>query len=134
MSDVTEPEVAQPSKAALWSGRVLTVLIGLLLLFSGIMKIVGGPDLEKGFEQLGLPPSIAVPLGVVEIACVLIYLFPRTTVLGAILLTGYLGGAICTHWRVGDLFVWQVVFALLVWLATALREPRLWAVFWRTSA
>lgn len=128
----TAIEPPRPSATVLWSGRVLTGLIAAVFLLSGAMKLLGGPELDKGFEQMGLPQSMAVPLGVVEIACVLVYLAPRTTVLGAILLTGYLGGAICTHWRVGELFVGQVVFALLVWLATAFRERRLWAVLWRS--
>lgn len=131
MSDESARVRAPRAPAVVWSGRILTALIGAVFLLSGAMKLAGGPELQQGFEQMGLPQSMAAPLGVIEIICVLAYFWPRTAVLGAILLTGYLGGAICTHWRVGELFVGQVVLAVLVWLATALREPRLWDVCWR---
>jgi MFS family permease len=75
--------------------------------------------------HLGLPESMIKPLAVLEISCVVIYLIPQTAVLGAILLAGYLGGAICTHWRVGDPFVVQIVLGIFVWLGIYLREPRL---------
>jgi DoxX-like protein len=69
-----------------------------------------------------------IPLGILELACTVIFLIPATSVLGAILLAGYMGGAICTHWRVGDPFLPQVGIALVVWLAVYLREPRLRAL------
>jgi len=69
-----------------------------------------------------------VPLSILEFACAVVYLIPATSVLGAILLTGYLGGAICTHWRVGDPFVIQAVLGLFVWLGIYLREERLKAL------
>jgi hypothetical protein len=75
--------------------------------------------------HLGLPPSLVTPLAILELSCVAIYLVPPTSVLGAILLTGYLGGAICTHLRVGDPFVVQIVLGLFVWLGLYLREDRL---------
>ena len=78
--------------------------------------------------HLGLPESLTIPLAVLEIACVLVYLIPATSVLGAILLTGYMGGAICTHLRVGDPFVVQIAVGVLVWLALYLRDPRLRAL------
>jgi hypothetical protein len=80
---------------------------------------------EKGFAHLGLPESMIRPLGVLELSCVIIYLIPRTSVLGAILLAGYMGGAICTHWRVGEPFILQASLGILVWLGLYLREPRL---------
>jgi hypothetical protein len=92
------------------------------------MKFVGGPAVEQGFAQLGLPLSMRVPLGVLEAACTLVYLIPATSVLGAILLAGYVGGAICTHWRVGDPFFLQVLIAILIWVGIYLREPRLKAL------
>jgi len=78
--------------------------------------------------HLGLPESMVIPLGILEAACTVIYLIPATSVLGAILLAGYMGGAICTHWRVGDPFVGQIAIALVIWLAIYLREPRLKAL------
>ena len=111
-----------------WVGRVISVLVSLVFLFSGFMKLKGGPELEQGMAHLGLPMSIVVPLAILELACVAVYLIPPTAVLGAVLLTGYLGGAICTHLRVGDPFVVQIVLGLLVWLGIYLREDRLKAL------
>jgi len=115
-----------------WIGWVLTGLIVALLLMSGVTKLMGGQDLAEGFEKLGLPPAISVPLAIVEIAAALLYLLPPTSVLGAILVTGYMGGAICTHWRVGDPVVVQTLVGVIAWLGVYLREPRLWTILpWR---
>ena len=111
-----------------WVGRVLSVLVSSLFLFSAVMKFKGGPDLEAGMAHLGLPMSLVVPLAILELACVAIYLIPPTAVLGAVLLTGYLGGAICTHLRVGDPVVVHIVLGGLIWLGIYLREERLWKV------
>ena len=111
-----------------WTGRVITVLVSLLFLFSAAMKFVGGAEVKEGMAHLGLPESMIIPLGILEAACTIIYLIPATSVLGAILLAGYMGGAICTHWRVGDPFVGQIAIALVIWLAIYLREPRLKAL------
>jgi hypothetical protein len=78
--------------------------------------------------QLGLPESMLTPLSILELACAVVYLIPATSVLGAILLTGYIGGAICTHWRVGDPFFIQAALGILVWLGIYLREERLKAL------
>jgi DoxX-like family len=109
-------------------GWVISILSSLLFLFSASMKLKGGPELATGMEHLGLPDSMVMPLAILELSCVVIYLIPQTSVLGAILLAGYLGGAICTHWRVGDPFVVQIVLGLLVWLGIYLREDRLKAL------
>lgn len=111
-----------------WTGRVITVLVSLLFFFSAAMKFVGGAEVKEGMAHLGLPESMVIPLGILEAACTVIYLIPATSVVGAILLAGYMGGAICTHWRVGDPFVGQVAIALVIWLAIYLREPRLHAL------
>jgi len=103
----------------------MSVLASLLFLLSASMKLKGGPELAQGLAHLGLPVSLTVPLAVLELACVLIYLVPATSVLGAILLTGYLGGAICTHLRVGDPFHVQIALGIFVWLGLYLREGRL---------
>lgn len=116
------------SGKAVWTGWVISVLASLVFLFSGLMKVKGGPELEQGLAHLGLPASMILTLAVLEIACVVIYLIPPTAVLGAILLAGYVGGAIVTHWRVGDPVVVQIVLGLLVWLGIYLREPRLKAL------
>jgi uncharacterized membrane protein YphA (DoxX/SURF4 family) len=117
--------MAAPVGKIVWVGRVLSVLTSLVFLMSGVMKLKGGPQLEEGFAHLGLPMSMQVPLAILEISCGVIYLIPATSVLGAILLAGYMGGAILTHWRVGDPFIAQIVLGLLVWLGLYLREQRL---------
>lgn len=116
------------SGKVVWTGRVITVLVSLLFFFSAAMKFVGGAEVKEGMVHLGLPESMVIPLGILEAACTVIYLIPATSVLGAILLAGYMGGAICTHWRVGDPFVGQTAIALVIWLAIYLREPRLKAL------
>jgi hypothetical protein len=108
-----------------WTGRVILLLASLVFLVSAFMKLRGGLELKQGFDHLGLPETMIVPLAILEIACVVVYAIPSTSVLGAILLTGYMGGAICTHWRVGDPFVVQIVLGILVWLGLYLREDRL---------
>jgi hypothetical protein len=95
---------------------------------SGIGKFVGGEELTQGMALLGLPESMVQPLAILELACVVLYLVPTTSVIGAILLAGYMGGAICTHWRVGDPFVTQIALGVAVWLGLWLREPRLRAL------
>ena len=108
-----------------WFGRVISVLAALVFAMSAIMKLKGGPDIAQGMAHLGLPESLITPLAVLELSCVVIYLIPATSVLGAILLTGYMGGAICTHLRVGDPFFVQIAVAICVWLGLYLREDRL---------
>jgi hypothetical protein len=108
-----------------WVGRVISGLVSLVFLMSAFMKLKGGPELSQGMAHLGLPESMVTPLAILELTCVVVYLVPMTAVLGAILLTGYLGGAICTHWRVGDPFYTQIVLGVLVWLGIYLREAQL---------
>jgi len=108
-----------------WVSWVISVLICLMFLFSAFLKIKGGPEVLQGMGHLGMGPELLTPLAIVEISCVVLYLIPATSVLGAILLTGYIGGAICTHLRVGDPFYVQILLGVLVWLALYLREDRL---------
>ena len=108
-----------------WVGRAISALASLALAASAFMKLRGGPELTQGMAHLGLPESLVVPLAILEISCVVVYLVPATSVLGAILLTGYMGGAICTHVRVGDPFVTQLALGIFIWLGLYLRESRL---------
>jgi hypothetical protein len=108
-----------------WVGRVISVLPSLVFAISAFMKLKGGAEVTEGMAHLGLPEPLIVPLAILEISCVVIYLIPATTVLGAILLTGYIGGAICTHLRVGDPFFLQIAIGIFVWLGLYLRESRL---------
>ena len=108
-----------------WVGRVVSILVSLVFAMSAFMKLKGGAELMREMAHLGLPESLITPLSILEISCVVIYLIPPTSVLGAILLTGYIGGAICTHVRVGDPFFIQVALGIFVWLGLYLRENRL---------
>jgi hypothetical protein len=113
----------------LWTGWILGVLPSLLLVFSGTMKLMKSEDLVKGFEHLGYPEHLALALGIVEVGCTLVYLIPRTAVLGAILLTGYLGGAVATHVRLLEVqFLAPLVLGVLVWGGLYLRDPRVRAL------
>ena len=109
-----------------WTGWVISILPCLMFLVSAFFKFRGGPEVEKGFAHLGLKPSLMLPLGILEVACVAVYLIPPTAVLGAVLLTGFIGGAICTHLRVGDPFYVHIVLGMMIWLGIYLRENRLW--------
>lgn len=111
-----------------WGGRVISGLVSLVFLMSAFMKLKGGAEVTEGMAHLGLAESLIVPLAVLELSCVVIYLIPATSVLGAILLAGYIGGAICTHLRAGDPFYLQIGFGILVWLGLYLRESRLKAL------
>ena len=116
------------SKKALWIGWILGMLPMPLMLFSGIMKFIMPADAVKSFADLGWPVRLALALGILELACTILYLIPRTAVLGAILLTGYMGGAIATHVRIGEPFWMQATIGVLFWLGLYLRDPRLRAL------
>src|SRR5258705_11072343 len=108
-----------------WIGRVVSTLASLVFLMSGVMKLKGGAEVMQGMDHLGLPASLILPLAIIEISCVVIYLIPKTSILGAILLTGFIGGAICAPLRVGDPFYVQIIIGILIWLGLYLREDRL---------
>jgi len=125
-------QMAPVSKGRLWAGRIMSALPVLFLLMDGVMKLVKPEFVVKATVQLGYPESVIFGLGIVVLVCVILYVVPRTAVLGAILLTGYLGGAVATHVRVGDpLFshaLFPVYFAMLLWGGLYLREERLRAL------
>jgi len=106
-------------------GLGATAITALMLGASAAMKFKGGPELTEGFKHLGLPEDLRIGLGILELTVLSIYLFPRTSVLGAILITGYLGGAVCTHLRVGDPIWGPLVPGVLAWAGLWLRDPRL---------
>ena len=116
------------SNKVVWVGRVISILVSLVFLLSGFLKLKGGPELTEGMAHLGLSESLVIPLAILEISCVAIYLIPATAVLGAILLTGYLGGAILTHLRVGDPLISHTLFPIyvgaLLWAGLYLRDAR----------
>jgi hypothetical protein len=114
------------SKASFWTGRVLTTLITLFMLLDGVFKLIKPQPVVEATTKLGYPASVILPLGVTLIACTILYAIPRTAVLGAILLTGYLGGAVATHVRVGASdWIYAVVFGVVAWLGIYLRDAKL---------
>ncbi len=120
--------MTSPSPKALWTGRALTALPSLLLAFSAVMKLRRTPEVLEGFTHLGLSHSLILPLGILELACVVVYLIPRTAVLGAILVTGYFGGAIVSHLRLGEPVYSHVLFGMMIWGGLYLRDLRLRAL------
>jgi hypothetical protein len=114
----------------LWAGRILTAIPALMLLISGVMKVMRVPMVVSSFtNQFGYPASAVVPIGLIELTCVILYLIPRTTVLGAILVAGYFGGAIATHLRIGDpSLIGPLILGVMAWGGLYLREPRLRAL------
>ncbi|HEV7515956.1 MAG TPA: DoxX family protein [Thermoanaerobaculia bacterium] len=117
-------------KGRLWAGRIMSGLTALFLLFGGVMDLVKPPYVVEGTLKMGYPENIIFGLGVVVLACTILYLIPRTAVLGVILLTGYLGGAVATHVRMNDLrsVPVPVVVAALLWGGLWLRDSRLRAL------
>lgn len=127
MSSVVQP--APTSRWMVWTGYVVTAIPVLMLIFSGVMKFLKPPSFVEEFERLGYGENLALIIGILEIGCTIIYLIPRTAVLGAILLTGYLGGATATHVRIGDpSFFAPVIVGVLVWLGLYLRDSRVRAL------
>ena len=124
----TDAETIPASTKMLWTGRIVSAVPVLMLIMSALMKFAKPPPVVEGFAHLGLSVTLAFGLGALELACTAIYLVPRTAALGAILLTGYLGGAIVTHLRVGDPFIGPIIFGVLIWAGLFLREPRLRAL------
>jgi hypothetical protein len=117
-----------------WTGRVISALLVLLFGVFGVMKFQPvPPEAAQGLEAIGWKESQLPGLGILELACTILYAIPQTAVLGAILLTGYMGGAIATHVRVGEGVIPHIIIGVLVWLGLFLREPRLRAILpWRT--
>jgi hypothetical protein len=97
----------------------------LFLLFDSVIHVLNVPPVVQAFAQLGFPDTLALAIGIVELVCIALYVFPRTSVLGAILLTGYLGGATAIQVRVGGSFVFSIIVGVLVWAGLYLRDERL---------
>ena len=112
-------------KKTIWAGRVVSGLAAAPFLLSSAMKFAGAPNVMQGFDHLGWPQTMILRLGILEAACVLFYLVPATSVFGAVLLTGYIGGAIATHLRIGEPVIAQSIIGVLIWLGIYLRDSRL---------
>ena len=121
----TQPRTANLSRA----GTVISVLVGAFLLFDAVIHVLRIGPVVESFADLGFPAGAAVPIGVLELACLALYAILRTSVLGAILLTGYLGGAVCAHVRVEapllSTALFPVYVGIAVWAGLYLRNAKL---------
>ena len=116
------------AKRSLWAGRIISALVVLFLLFDAVTKLMKIAPVLEAFTRLGYSLSLAVPIGVVLLVCTIVYAIPPTSVLGAILLTAYLGGATVTQVRAGQPFYFPIIFGVLVWGGLYLGENRLHAL------
>jgi hypothetical protein len=119
-------QFAPTSKAALWTGRVMGALPVLLVLFGSVVKLMRVPSVVEAFTRTGLPQGLILPVGIIELLCCVFYVIPQTAVLGAILMTGLLGGATVTTLRIGDpTYPMPVILGMLAWGGLFMRDPRL---------
>jgi hypothetical protein len=125
-------QTAAVSKGRLWTGRILSGFAVLFLLFDSIIKLMVIPAVVDSFRQLGYPVSVSRGIGLLQLVCLAVYVIPRTSALGAVLLTGYLGGAVATHVRVGSPLFSHILFpiyvAALIWGGLYLRDDRVRAL------
>jgi hypothetical protein len=124
-------QTAHVSKKSVWTGRIISALVVLFLLFDGVTKVMKEAHVLAAAAQLGFTERTIVGIGALLLACTAVYVIPRTSILGAILLTGYLGGATVTNVRAGDpLFetLFPVIFGVLVWGGLFLRDEPLRAL------
>lgn len=128
----SELPTAAASNKLLWTGRILSILAVLFMLFDAGAHLFKPAPVVQAFLQLGFPLRLSICLGIIQLVCVLIYVIPRTAILGAVLITGYLGGAVAIHMRVGNP-VFECVFPILIgiffWGGLLLRDSRLRAIF-----
>lgn len=128
-----EPPAPPTSRRLLWAGRIVSALPVPLLVLSGVMKLAQPRAVVEGLAKYGYAPELAFGIGVVELVCVALYVVPQTAVLGAILLTGYLGGATATHVRAGDAYFIPVLLGVVLWIGLYLRDSRVRALApWRS--
>jgi hypothetical protein len=122
----------RPLSKGLWAGRIVSALVVLMLLADSVAKIVKVAPVLKAQAELGFPDYLTVGIGFVLLICTCVYAIPRTSILGAILLTGFLGGAVAVKLRIGDSLFGQILFpvyiGVMVWGALFLREDRLRAL------
>jgi len=127
-ADASGASKAAPSAALRWSGRIATGIAVAFLAFDVGIKLSGASAAVKGTTDLGFAASQLLPIGLIELACLVLYLVPRTAPLGAVLFTGYLGGAIATHLRLGNPLFTHVLFpiyvAALLWGGLYARDAR----------
>jgi hypothetical protein len=116
------------SKKLFWAGWGVSGLVALAMIASSVIKLAGPANVLQEFTRLGWPDSLTFTIGIIELACAVLYVIPQTSVLGAILLTGYLGGAVATHVRIEEGFISPVIIGVLAWLGIYLRDSRLRAL------
>jgi len=122
-------QTSSVSKPMLWSGRIISALPVLLMVFGGLFGVLKPAMAVPGFIQFGYPERFFLPICILELACAIAYAIPRTSVLGAILLTGCFGGATATHVRLGDpLFIVPVILGVMIWGGLFLRDDRVRAL------
>ena len=125
----SDTKAAPVSKGMLWTGRVMSALPSLLIAFAGVMKIAKVPGVVEGSAKSGYAASLVLPIGIIELSCLIVYLIPRTSVLGAILVSAFLGGATATCVRVGDpSWPMPVLTGVLIWGGLYFRDPRVRAL------
>jgi hypothetical protein len=134
----TSTQIASVSGIQYWIGTGLTTLVVLFLIFDGVTKVIRVPQVVDACQKAGIASDLVVPIGLLLLACTAVYIAPRTAIIGAILLTGYLGGAATIH-VIAKQGVFPIIFAIafgvLVWTGLILREPRLirWVLFRQLS-
>lgn len=129
----TSEERRPYGRGAVWTGRILSGFAVLFMLFDSITKIMKNPYVIKASANLGYPVSAIQIIGLILLACVVVYVIPRTSIIGAVLLTGYLGGAVATNLRIGapvfSNILFPVYFGIVVWAGLYLRTPGVRAMF-----
>jgi DoxX-like family len=113
------------SKRTLWTVRILTAVVILALVPSAVLKLIHHPTAVEGFTRMGIPPGAIMPIAIVELLCLALYLIPRTAVFGAVMLTGYLGGATVANIIARSDFIHALAVGLVVWVGVWLRVPEL---------
>ena len=133
MVTITDTAPATTLKLMLWAGRILTGLVVAFMTFDTVIKLIDLQVVRDSLDQLGYSAALGPTIGAIELICLLLYIFPRTAVLGAVLLTAVMGGAIASHLRVGDPLVSHTLFGVYlgaaIWGGLYLRDPRLRAIF-----
>jgi hypothetical protein len=109
----------------IWTGRAMTILPSLLMVFSAVGKLRAPTEVVEQMSKIGWPATLLTPLGIVELLCVVLYLIPQTAMLGAILLTGYLGGALAAHLRIGEPWFIQFLLGVVIWGGLYCRDSRI---------
>lgn len=121
----------QPANAILWTGRIVTAIVALFMTMDAVTHLAKPQPVVAAFAQLGLPLALSIPIGVLALACTALYVIPRTAVLGAVLLTGYWGGAVAIQARAGSAVfptIFPLILGVLAWTALGVRDRRVGAM------